>query len=73
MTNGAVQERTDSSVREEITAWYEGEKARSSEKEDWLDMENQELSTELEAINTEIQSVESLVEDATSVLDWGSA
>ena len=73
LTNGAVQERTDSSVREEITAWYEGEKARSSQKEDWLHMANQELSTELEAINTEIQSVESLVEDATSVLDWGSA
>ena len=73
ITAGLVQERTDSSVREEITAWYEAEKARISEKEDWLDLENQDLSTELEAINTEIQSIQSLIDDAiSSVFDWGS-
>ena len=73
ITAGLVQERTDSSVREEITAWYEAEKARISEKEDWLDLENQDLSTELEAINTEIQSIQSLIDDAIStVFDWGS-
>ena len=74
ITSGLVEERTDSSVREEITAWYEAEKARISEKEDWLDIENQDLSTELEAINTEIQSIQSLIDDAiSSVFDWGSS
>ena len=73
ITAGLVQERNDSSVREEITAWYEAEKARISEKEDWLDLENQDLSTELEAINSEIQSIQSLIDDAiSSVFDWGS-
>ena len=60
-------------TRAEITAWYEEEKARISEKEDWIDIEMDNLSTELEAINTEIQSVKSLIEDAVgSVFDWGS-
>ncbi len=73
ITAGLVQERNDSSAREEVTAWYEAEKARISEKEDWLDIENQDLSTELEAINTEIQSIQSLIDDAiSSVFDWGS-
>ena len=73
VTAGLVESRTDSDVREEITAWYEAEKAAISEKEDWLDIEIDNLSTELEAINTEIQSVKSMVDDAiTSVFDWGS-
>ena len=73
ITAGLVEQRTDSSAREEITAWYEEEKARISEKEDWLDIENQDFSTELEAINTEIQSIQSLIDDAIStVFDWGS-
>lgn len=73
VTAGMVESRTDSDVREEITAWYEKEKATASEKEDWLDMEINNLSTELEAINTEIQSVKSLVDDAiSSVFDWGT-
>lgn len=72
VTNGMVQERTDSSVREEITAWYEAEKARISEKENWLDIENQDLSTELEAINQELQSLQSLIDDSISTnFDWG--
>lgn len=73
VTAGLVESRTDSDVREEITAWYEAEKAAISEKEDWLDMDMDNLSTELEAINTEIQSVKSLIDDAiSSVFDWGS-
>ena len=72
VTNGMVQERTDSSIREEITAWYEAEKARISEKENWLDIENQDLSTELEAINQELQSLQSLIDDSISTnFDWG--
>lgn len=72
VTSGLVQSRTDSEIRAEITAWYEEEKARISEKEDWLDIEIDNLSTELEAINTEIQSVQSLIDDGVSVFDWGS-
>ena len=73
VTAGLVESRTDSDVREEITAWYEAEKAAISEKEDWLDIDMDNLSTELEAINTEIQSVKSLIDDAiSSVFDWGS-
>ena len=43
------------------------------EKETYLDLQIDDLSTELEAINTEIQSVQSLIDDAvSSVFDWGS-
>ena len=73
ITAGLLEARNDSEMRAEITAWYEEEKARISEKEDWIDIEMDNLSTELEAINTEIQSVKSLIEDAVgSVFDWGS-
>ena len=73
VTAGLVESRTDSDMREEITAWYEAEKAAISEKEDWLDIEIDNLSTELESINTEIQSVKSLIDDAiSSVFDWGT-
>jgi len=73
ITRGLVLERTDSSVREEITAWYNAEKERISEKESWLDLEITDLSTELEAINTEIESVKSLIEDGINVFDWGTS
>ncbi len=73
-TAGLVQERTDSDVREEITAWYNAEKERISEKENYLDIDIDNLSTELESINTEIQSIQSLIDDAiSSVFDWGSS
>ena len=73
ITQGAVESRVDSDIREEITAWYEEQKAAISEKENWLDIEIDNLSTELESINTEIQAVHSLVDDAiSSVFDWGS-
>ncbi len=73
LTAGLVESQTNSDIREEITAWYEEQKAAISEKEDWLDIEIDNLSTELESINTEIQSVKSLIDDAiSSVFDWGS-
>lgn len=73
ITAGLVEARTDSDVREEITAWYNAEKERISEKETMLDLHIDDLSTELEAINTEIQSIQSLIDDAiSSVFDWGS-
>lgn len=74
ITNGLVQARTDSSVREEITAWYNAEKERITEKENYLDIDMDNLSTELEAINTEIQSVKSFIDDdISSIFDWGSS
>ena len=74
VTAGLVQERTNSDTREEITAWYNAEKERISEKENYLDLEISDLSTELESINTEIQSIQSLIDDAiSSVFDWGSS
>lgn len=73
ITSGMIEARTDSSVREEITAWYNAEKERITEKENFLDIEMDDLSTELEAINIEIQAVQSLIDDAiSSVFDWGS-
>ena len=74
VTSGLVAQNNDSEVREEVTAWYNEEKARISEKEDYLDLDINNLSTELESINTEIQSVKSLIDDAiSSVFDWGSS
>lgn len=73
VTSGLVTQNNNSEVREEVTAWYEAEKARISEKEDYLDIDMDNLSTELESINTEIQSIQSLIDDAiSSVFDWGS-
>lgn len=66
VTSGMVQARTDSDVREEITAWYNAEKERINEKESFIDIEMDNYSTELEAINTEIQAVQSLIDDAIS-------
>ena len=73
VTSGLVAQNNNSEVIEEVTAWYEAEKARISEKEDYLDIDIDNLSTELESINTEIQSIQSLIDDAiSSVFDWGS-
>ena len=72
ITAGMVETRSDSDKREEITAWYNAEKDRITEKESYIDIHMDDLSTELEAINTEIQSIQSLIDDAvSSVFDWG--
>ena len=72
LTNGFLEARYDSEVMKQIEAWYEAEKAEVSEKEDALDVQMADLSTELEAINTEIESVKSFISDAIeSVFDWG--
>ena len=74
ITAGLVEARTDSDIREEITAWFNREKETTSEKETMMDLNLDEWSTELEAINTEIQSIQSLIDDAiSSVFDWGNA
>lgn len=73
VTAGLVAEINDSDKREEVTAWYNAEKDRISEKETQVDLTIDNLSTELEAINTELQSIQSLIDDAiSSVFDWGS-
>jgi len=74
LTSGEIEQNTTSDARAELTAWYDAEKARISEKEDWIDMEQTDLSTELEAIKTEMESLKSIIDNAiTTVFDWGSA
>jgi len=71
-TAGLVVERTDSSIREAITAWYNSEKEAINEKESWIDLDIQDLSTELEAINTEIQSIKSMQEDDMKMFEFAN-
>ncbi|MBQ4115259.1 hypothetical protein IJD34_07640 [bacterium] len=74
LTRGYVEANSSSDVREELTAWYNAEKARISEKETFSDLRINELSTELEAIKAEMQSIQTFIDDAiSSVFDWGSA
>lgn len=69
-----VVEKTDSSAREEITAWFNAEQAAISEQETYWDTEITNLSTELNSVNTEIESVKTLKSNAIkSVFDWGSS
>lgn len=69
-----VVQKTDSSKREEITAWFNAEQADISEQETYWDTEITNLSTELNSVNTEIDSVKQLKSNAIkSVFDWGSS
>lgn len=69
-----VVERTDSSKREEITAWFNAEQAEISEQETYWDTEIQNLSAELSSVNTEISSVKQLKSDnIKSVFNWGGS
>ena len=69
-----VVQKTDSSQREEITAWFNAEQADISEQETYWDTEITNLSTELNSVNTEIESVKTLKSNAIkSVFDWGSS
>ena len=74
ITAGLCEQRTDSSYREAITAWYDAEKETINEKEVQIDMTITDLSTELEAIKTEMDSIASFIDDAVgSVFDWGAS
>jgi hypothetical protein len=67
-----VVERTDTSRREEITAWFNTEQAAINEQETYWDTEIQNLSPELSSVNTEISSVKQLKSDnLKSVFNWG--
>lgn len=68
--SGLVLEKTDSSVREDITAWYNAEKERINFKESLIDLEIQDLSTELEVTKTEIETLKSQLEDDMKPYDW---
>ena len=70
VTSGLVLERTDSDIREQVTAWYNAEKERINEKESWIDIELQDLSTELEATNTEMETLKSQLEDDMKPFEW---
>lgn len=73
VTCGEFAEKSDAEYREDLTAWYNEEKERITEKENFIDIEIQDLSTELEAINTELQSIQSFIDDAiSSTFDWGA-
>ncbi len=72
LMSGLVCDKTDSSIREEVTAWYNEEKARINEKENWIDLEQQDLSTELEATKTEIESLKSMLEDDMKPFEWST-
>ncbi len=65
-TAGLVLEKTDSSVREAVTAWYNAQKEELNEKETWLNMQQTQLSTELEVCTTEIQQLEQKLQDDVS-------
>lgn len=72
LTAGKIETKSDADTREDITAWYNAEKARITEKENYIDIHMNDLSTELEAIKTEMESIQSLIDDAiSSVFDWG--
>ena len=70
VTSGLVLERTDSDVREQVTAWYNARKEEISFKESMIDIELQDLSTELEATKTEMESIKSQLEDDMKPFEW---
>ena len=61
--SGKVEEKSDADRREQITAQYNAEKARIKEDEDWLDLQLQNDSTELEVVKTELESLKSRLQD----------
>ena len=74
ITSGFIEARNDSDVREEVTAWYNAEKERLGIKETFLDLDNDNISTELNAVTTEMKSIETFIKDAiSSVYDWGNS
>ena len=68
--SGLVLDRTDASVREAITAWYNEEKDRINEDETIIDLDMQNWSTELESVKTEMEAIKSLLEDDMKPFEW---
>jgi len=73
-TAGLVVEKNTTEDREKMKAWYDQERSILTEKENFIDLEQTELSTELETIKTEIESIKTYINDAvTSVFNWGTS
>ncbi|MBR2430764.1 hypothetical protein IKB17_04820 [bacterium] len=72
ITAGLVESRTDSEVREEVTAWYDAEKNRIADKENIIDLNITDISGELEAVKVELQSLKTLIQNGTEIFNWGS-
>lgn len=73
ITAGLIESNTSSDIRTELTAWFEAEKSRITEKETVADTTISDISAELEAVKTEMQSIKTLIDDAiSSVFNWGS-
>ena len=73
-TAGLVVEKNTTEDREKMQAWYDQERSILTEKENFIDLEQTELSTELETIKTEIESIKTYINDAvTSVFNWGTS
>jgi hypothetical protein len=71
---GYITTVTDSEAQQEINAWYEAEKARIAEKENYLDILISDFSTEHEAIKAEIDSVQSFIDDNINrTMSWGTS
>ncbi len=67
-----VSEKLSTEMREKITAWFNVEQQKISEKETYWDSEITNLSTELTSVNTEIESVKTLKSNnIKSVFNWG--
>ncbi len=72
ITSGLVEANSSTDLREEVTAWYNEQKAIISDKETQYDLIINDLSTELNAITTEIKAIESFIDDAISgTFNWG--
>lgn len=66
-----VTAKSDSSKREEVNAWYNKVKEEINFKESLIDMDQQNLSTELESINTKMEDLKSMLKDKDmSPFEW---
>ena len=73
LTSDILHEKQDSNFRELLTAWYNEQKENLTEKENVLELDMDNLSTELQAIQSEIQSIQSFINNnIQSVFSWGS-
>jgi len=73
VTNGDISENVTNEHREQVTAWYNEQKAILNEKEQFVDLEMQDLSTELEVIKTQMEAIQTFIDNAIQhTFTWGS-
>lgn len=68
-----LEENLSSEDRARIEAWYNAEMERLTEKESLLDLSNNDLSLQLEALNAEIESLQGMLKDSYSAFEFGNA